>query len=54
MLTYALGRGTERYDRCAVEEIARSLKKDDYRFSTLVIEIVRSDPFQKRRAKRGT
>ncbi len=54
MLTYALGRGTERYDRCAVEEIARRLKKDDYRFSTLVIEIVGSDPFQKRRAKRGT
>jgi hypothetical protein len=53
MLTYALGRGTERYDRCAVEEIARSLKKNDYRFSTLVIEIVKSDPFQKRRGKRG-
>ena len=53
MLTYALGRGTERYDRCAVNEIAGSLKKNDYRFSTLVIEIVKSDPFQKRRAKRG-
>jgi hypothetical protein len=51
MLTYALGRGTERYDRCAVEEIARAMKKNDYRFSTLVIEIVKSDPFQKRRGK---
>jgi Protein of unknown function (DUF1592)/Protein of unknown function (DUF1588)/Protein of unknown function (DUF1585)/Protein of unknown function (DUF1587)/Protein of unknown function (DUF1595)/Planctomycete cytochrome C len=52
MLTYALGRGTERYDRCAVEEIARNLKTNDYRFSSLVTEIVRSDPFQKRRAKK--
>jgi cytochrome c553 len=53
MLTYALGRGTERYDRCAVEDIARSLKNHDYRFSALVIEIVKSDPFQKRRGKQG-
>ena len=52
MLTYALGRGTERYDRCAIEEIARGLKKNDYRFSALVIEIVNSDPFQKRRGKK--
>ena len=54
MLTYALGRGTERYDRCTVEDVARTLKKNDYRFSILVLEIVKSDPFQKRRGKRGT
>ena len=44
MLTYALGRGTERTDRCTVDEIARNLKKNEYRFSTLVLEIVKSDP----------
>jgi hypothetical protein len=53
MLTYALGRGVEAYDRCAVEEIAAAVAKDDYRFSRLVIAIVQSDPFQKRRGSRG-
>jgi mono/diheme cytochrome c family protein len=49
MLTYALGRGLEDYDRCAVEEIVKSLRSNRYRFSALVLGIVRSDPFQKRR-----
>jgi hypothetical protein len=53
MLTYALGRGTERSDRCFVEEIARNLGKQDHKFSALVLEIVKSDPFQKRKGKRG-
>ncbi len=53
MLTYALGRGLEHYDQCAVQEIARTLKQDDYRFSTLVLEIVQSDPFLKRRGDDG-
>jgi hypothetical protein len=50
MLTYALGRGLEAYDRCAVEEIAAALAKGDYKFSTLIHAIVASDPFQKRRS----
>ncbi|HPM82421.1 MAG TPA: DUF1592 domain-containing protein [Candidatus Anammoximicrobium sp.] len=49
MLIYALGRGLEHYDLVAVDRIVQALKRDDYRFSTLVLEIVRSDPFQKRR-----
>jgi hypothetical protein len=52
MMTYALGRGLENYDRCTVKEIAAVVAKDGYRFSTLVNEIVSSDAFQKRRAKR--
>lgn len=48
MLTYALGRGLEYYDKCAVDKIVDKLKKDDYRFSTLLTEIVLSDPFQKK------
>jgi hypothetical protein len=53
MLTYALGRGLEAYDTQTVAEIAERLKAQDYRFSALVLEIVRSEPFQMRRA-RGT
>lgn len=50
MLTYALGRGLEWYDKPAVDKIATDLAKDDYRFSTLVVGIVKSDPFQLRQA----
>ncbi len=50
MLTYALGRGLEYYDRPAVEQIVGALSKNDYKFSTLVLEIVKSDTFQKRTA----
>jgi hypothetical protein len=49
MLTYALGRGLEAYDDAAVDGIGRALAADGYRFSRLVLEIVQSDPFQKRR-----
>ncbi len=49
MLTYAIGRGLEEYDRCAVDEIVKSLERNRYRFSALVLFIAKSDPFQKRR-----
>lgn len=48
MLTYALGRGLEPYDRPAVSKIVEAVSKDDYRFSTLISEIIKSDPFQMR------
>ncbi|MFO0926196.1 MAG: DUF1592 domain-containing protein [Gemmataceae bacterium] len=51
LLVYALGRGTERNDRCFIEEIARATTKDDYRFTSLLIHLVKSDPFQKRRVR---
>ncbi len=51
MLTYAVGRGMESYDKCAMDQIVASLAKNDCRFSSLVIEIVKSEPFQKRRSK---
>lgn len=50
MLTYALGRGLEYYDRPAVERIVGALAKNNYRFSTLILEVVKSDPFQMRTA----
>ncbi len=49
MLTFALGRGLEYYDRCAVDKILASLRKNDYRFSVLVTNIVHSKPFLMRR-----
>jgi len=49
MLTYALGRGLEEYDECTVERVAAGVAKNDYKFSSLVIEIVKSDAFQKKR-----
>jgi len=49
MLTYALGRGLEYYDKCAVDKVVEALEKDNYRFGTLIIEIVNSQPFQQRK-----
>jgi hypothetical protein len=53
LLTYALGRGLERYDSKTVKLIAGRLPAQQYRFSALVMEIVRSLPFQSRRAAPG-
>lgn len=53
MLTYALGRGLEPYDQCTVDEIVNALKQSDYRFQTLLREIVLSKPFLRRRGDGG-
>jgi len=49
LLTYALGRGLERYDRPVIRAIDQKLAADDYRFGRLITEIVNSAPFQMRR-----
>ena len=49
LLTYALGRGLEHYDMPTVRELMRQAERDDYRWSSLVLGIVRSDAFQMRR-----
>lgn len=46
MLTFALGRGLEYYDQCALEQIAAATKAGDDRFAALVLAVVRSAPFQ--------
>ena len=51
LLTYALGRGLEYYDRCAVDEVVAALKAGDHRFSALVLGVINSAPFQLRRAE---
>jgi hypothetical protein len=53
MLIYALGRGLERPDKQAVRTIARNLGGDGYKFSSLVMEIAKSLPFQNRKGDRG-
>ena len=54
MLTYALGRGLEYYDLPTVRSIARDAASQNNRFSSLVLGIVRSTPFQmKLKAPRG-
>jgi hypothetical protein len=52
LLTYALGRGLERYDSPTVKKISSRLPNSNYRFSSLVLEIVNSMPFQKRRGEK--
>jgi hypothetical protein len=49
MLIYALGRELTRADRCTVDKVVEGVDKENYRFSALIIEIVKSDPFRKRR-----
>lgn len=49
LLTYALGRGLERYDNCKVSDISNYVTKKDYRFSAVVTAIVLSEPFRKKR-----
>ena len=46
LLTYALGRGVEHHDMPAVRAIVHAAAADDYRFTSLVMGVVRSDAFQ--------
>jgi hypothetical protein len=48
LLTYALGRGLTAADMPAVRTIARDAQRENYRFSAVVLGIVRSVPFQMR------
>jgi len=54
LMTYALGRSVEYYDMPAVRAIVRNAARDNYRFSSIVMGIVRSAPFQMRTAPRET
>ena len=50
LLIYALGRGLEYYDQPAVRAIARDAARDNCRMSSLIIAVVKSAPFQMRKA----
>ncbi len=47
-MTYALGRGVEYYDECAIQQVMTEMANNDNRFSALIRGIVHSEPFQKR------
>ena len=53
LLTYALGRGVEEYDHSVVRKIARDASADDQKWSSIILGIVNSTPFQMRRVKDG-
>jgi hypothetical protein len=46
LLTYALGRGVEEYDRPIVRKIVRGAASDDYKWSSIILNIIKSKPFQ--------
>jgi hypothetical protein len=50
LMTYGLGRSVEYYDMPAVRQIVRDAARDNYRFSSIVIGIVKSAPFQMRKS----
>ena len=51
LLTYALGRGVEYYDFPAVRRIVHGAEPNGYRWSSLILGIVESTPFQMREAR---
>ncbi len=50
LLTYALGRGTEHSDMPAVRKVMREAARNEYRWSSLILGVVQSTPFQMRRS----
>jgi hypothetical protein len=50
MLIYALGRGITSNDAPVVRQLVRSLRQNDYKWTTLIEGIIQSDPFQMRGA----
>jgi len=53
LLTYALGRGVEEYDRPVLRQITRDATSENYRWSSIILGIVNSTPFQMRRVSDG-
>jgi len=48
LMTYALGRGAEYYDRPAIRQILHESEPRDYRWSSVILGVVKSQPFQMR------
>ncbi len=54
VLTYALGRGVEPFDRPAVRQIARRVRSQDDRFSALIESVVLSETFRSVRGRKAS
>jgi len=50
LMTYALGRGLEYYDAPTVRKIVRDAAGEEYRWSAIILGIVKSNAFQMRRS----
>ena len=50
LLSYALGRRVEGYDRPVIRQIVRESASENYRWSAIILGIVKSTPFQMRKA----
>jgi hypothetical protein len=48
LMTYGVGRGTEYYDMPVIRDIVEEAERDDYRFSSLVMGVIKSPQFQMR------
>jgi hypothetical protein len=53
LLTYALGRGVEEYDHPVLRKILRDAASENQRWSSIILGIVNSAPFQMRRVSDG-
>ena len=53
VLSYALGRGLQPYDRPTIESICIAVKADGDRFSSVIAQVVKSYPFQHARGMKG-
>jgi hypothetical protein len=51
LMTFALGRGVEYYDAPAIRTIVRDARRQQYRLSSVVLGVVRSQPFQMRQSR---
>ena len=51
LMTYALGRGVQYYDMPTVRRIVREAEAVDYRWSAIILGIIKSTPFQMRRSE---
>jgi hypothetical protein len=54
LLTYALGRGLDYYDAPAVRQIMKEAAPNGYRWSSLILGVIKSVPFQMRRTAEPT
>jgi hypothetical protein len=50
LMIFALGRGVESYDAPAIRKIVRGARADQFRFSSLILGLVNSTPFQMRKS----
>jgi Protein of unknown function (DUF1585)/Protein of unknown function (DUF1588) len=53
LMTYAIGRGLERYDKAAVESVLANTRTGGNTMSALITAVVMSDPFLKRKPEAG-